>query len=156
MNSQRFKESLSRLPTGVSIITTQYQNKLYGFTANSFTSVSLNPPLVSFCLDKSAKSMTAFRCSKIFAVSILAENQESLSRHFAKGSDHKFLSVDYQIGQLSKCPLINGAICWIECEITYQHEGGDHIIFIGEVKVSTINNNSNPLVYFAHQYRQIK
>ncbi len=90
VNSERFKQALSTLPTGVTIITTLYNNKLFGFTADSFTSVSLLPPLVSFCLDKQAFSMSAFTSSKYFAVSILAEDQEDISRHFSKFNTDKF------------------------------------------------------------------
>lgn len=111
VNSAQFKKALSTLPTGVTIITTLYNNKLYGFTANSFTSVSLLPPLVLFCLGKQSFSMSAFVGSEYFAVSILAENQEDISRHFSKFNTDKFAGISYDLGRITRCPLIEGAVC---------------------------------------------
>ncbi len=155
MNESEFKESLSKLSAGVSIIATRCQGKLFGFTASSLVSVSLAPPLVSFCLNKDATSFNAFASSDVFSASILAEDQVELSRHFARHIDDKFLKVDYQIGA-NGCPLIENAICLLECEKVQEFSAGDHIIFIGEVKSTKINNDSSPLIYYARNYRHLK
>lgn len=155
VDSEQFKASMGKLPTGVTVISTVLSNELFGFTANSFTSVSLKPPLVSFCLNKAAGSLEAFRKSSNFAVSVLAENQSVLAKHFSTGQSDKFHNQDYQLGSVSNCPLINGAICWIECEKVSEYNGGDHIIFIGKVIKVKINNNLKPLIYFARGYRNL-
>ncbi|WP_375319012.1 flavin reductase family protein [Candidatus Tisiphia endosymbiont of Oplodontha viridula] len=156
VNSEQFKQALSTLPTGVTIITTLYNSKLFGFTASSFTSVSLLPPLVSFCLDKKSFSINAFVSSECFAVSILAENQEDISSHFSKFNMDKFAGISYDLGQTSNCPLIKGAVCHIECNKFSQYEVGDHVILIGQVINTIVNSNVQPLVHCLRQYRGLK
>lgn len=156
MNSTDYKEALGKLPTGISIITTKFNDQLFGFTASSFTSLSLNPPLILFCLSKKAGSINAFRQNEKFAISILAENQLAISKHFSSVKQDKFTHIAYQLGIYSNSPLIIDAVCWIECDKVQEYEGGDHIIFVGEVKSTCINNNLNPLIYFARNYRQLE
>ncbi|RYE06393.1 MAG: flavin reductase [Rickettsiaceae bacterium] len=156
INEKEFKESLSRFPTGVSVVTTISGAKLVGFTANSFTSVSLIPPMVSFCLDNQAGCMDHFSNSDVFAVSILAANQEEISKHFSSGQQNKFTNINYEIGTDTRCPLIGGAICYIECSKVHEFAGGDHTIFLGKVISTKINNNLNPLIYFAHKYFKLE
>lgn len=156
MNEQEFKGALSRLAAGVSVIATNGQDRLFGFTASSLTSVSLKPPLVSFCLNNNAASLSAFNSSKFFSVSILAEKHEEISKHFASHLEDKFAHIDYHLGALSNCPLLKGAISWLECEKVQEFVVGDHIIFIGEVKTAKVNNDLNPLIYYARNYRKLK
>nr|WP_253308092.1 flavin reductase family protein [Rickettsia endosymbiont of Ceutorhynchus assimilis] len=156
VKNDEFKNAMSRFPTGVTVITTSYNNELFGFTANSFTSVSLTPPLVSFCLDEKAFSIGGFSNSDKFAVSILAEDQSDLSKHFSKHNLDKFLNISYELGQYTACPLINGAICHIECRKVASYKAGNHIIFIGEVINTAIKHNSKPLLYFLKSYQELK
>jgi len=156
VNEHEFKESLSKLAAGVSIISTKFEGRLFGFTASSLTSVSLSPPLVSFCLNKDATCLGAFTSSNVFSVSILAENQEDISRHFAKHMDDKFSNAQYHLGAATGCPLMEKAICWLECGKVQEFTAGDHIIFIGEVKTTKINHNQNPLIYCARSYCKVK
>jgi flavin reductase (DIM6/NTAB) family NADH-FMN oxidoreductase RutF len=151
-----FKKAMSHFPTGVTVITTSYDDKLFGFTANSFTSVSLKPPLVSFCLDKKSFSNHSFSNSEKFAVSILTENQIDISKHFSMHHLEKFLNIPYEIGEYTSCPLIDGAICHIECRKVTSYEAGDHLIFIGEVVNTAIKNNLKPLLYFLKSYQELK
>ncbi|WP_316355239.1 flavin reductase family protein [Candidatus Trichorickettsia mobilis] len=144
------------LPTGITIVSTSYDGQLLGFTANSFTSVSLSPPLILFCLNKNAGSIAAFQSSNVFAISILAANQAELSKHFSTSQPNKFSSVNHQIGKITNCPLIIDAVCWVECKKYQEYEGGDHLIFVGEVLNTTINNDQQPLVYFSKNYRELK
>lgn len=153
---QEFKTAVGKFPTGVTVITTSMQDKFFGFTANTFTSVSLSPPLISFCLDKKAGSFKAFQQTHKFAISILAGDQEGISAHFASSHLDKFLDIEYKIGQLSNSPLISGAVCWLECSKYDQFECGDHYIFIGEVTYTQVNNSNSPLLYFAKSYQEIK
>lgn len=156
MRNNEFKAAVGKYPTGVTIVSTNYQNALYGFTANSFTSVSLNPPLVLFCLDKKARSFLAFYNSDSFGISILAYNQSDISRHFSSSKKDKFIGIDYVLGDICNVPLINGAVCWLECTTYSKIECGDHFIFAGEVNTARINNSKGPLIYFAKSYKELQ
>lgn len=151
----RFKEAMSRFPAGVTVITTNQDNRLFGFTASSFTSVSLKPPLILFCLNKNSFSINGFEKSNKLAVSILAENQYEISEHFAQSHPDKFAEIAYELGSKTCCPLIKGAICHIECLKYASYDGGDHIIFVGEVINTTIRNDLKPLIYFHKSYGTI-
>lgn len=156
VNSQQFKEALGHLPTGVTVVTTGYNDKLYGLTVSSFTSVSLEPPLVLFCIDKDSSSIAAFYNSEFFAVSILADNQIDISRHFSKSQFDKFINIEYHIGSNSNCPLINRAVCHIECKKFNQYKVGDHLVIIGEVINTAVDDTNKPLVHCLRKYRELK
>ena len=156
MKNEEFKAAVGKFPTGVTVISTSHEGKLWGFTANSFTSVSLEPSLISFCLDKKASSLPIFRESPYFAINILANDQSDISIHFATRMKDKFSKVKYKIGEFSKSPLIEGAISCIECVKHKQLECGDHYIFIGEVGETHTDETKSPLVYFAKSYTELK
>lgn len=156
MKNEEFKAAVGKFPTGVTIVSTSHDDQLWGFTANSFTSVSLEPRLISFCLNKSAGSFDVFRGTSHFAVSILSSDQASLSTHFASRISNKFDSVEYRIGEYSNAPLLNGAVSFIECKKHDQFECGDHFIFIGEVGKISIDETKSPLLYFAKSYTELR
>ena len=129
-----FRSALGTFATGVTIITARgADGGLYGMTANSFTSVSLTPPLVLWSASLYAQSLPAFQESPHFCVNILAHDQIELSNKFAKQSDDKFLDVDHIIPE-SGAPVIVGSAAHFECRNEFRHYGGDHIIFIGHVE----------------------
>lgn len=152
VTENQFKDAMCHFATGVTIITTNYNNELFGFTASSFTSLSLKPPLILFCLHKNAFSIDSFDKSDKFAVSILAENQIDISKHFARSQPNKFAKIAYELGSNTACPLIEGAICHIECLKYASYDVGDHVIFIGEVINTDIKNDLKPLLYFHKSY----
>jgi flavin reductase (DIM6/NTAB) family NADH-FMN oxidoreductase RutF len=154
--NEDFKAAVGKFPTGVTVISTSHNDQLWGFTANSFTSVSLEPRLISFCLNKQAGSFEVFSQASHFAVNILASNQSELSTHFASRQTDKFASVYYDIGKFSKAPLLNGSVAFIECKKYAQFECGDHDIFIGEVETISIDETKSPLLYFAKSYTEVK
>jgi flavin reductase (DIM6/NTAB) family NADH-FMN oxidoreductase RutF len=156
VNTEQFKRAMGTLPTGVTVITTVCDNKKYGFTASSVISVSLSPLLILFCINRNSFSTQAFIDSKYFAVNILSENQQHLAAHFAVSNLDKFIGVSYNLGQYSKCPLIEEAVCYIECNKCDCYKAGDHWIIIGEVINSTINNNLNPLIRYLKEYRKLQ
>src|SRR6202041_369180 len=130
-NSRELRNALGSFATGVTIITTRDRTgKLHGMTANSFTSVSLSPPLVLWSSSLYAQSLPAFQESTHFVVNILAFDQIELSNKFAKQSDDKFVDVDHIIAE-SGAPVMIGAAAHFECRNGFRHYGGDHIIFIG-------------------------
>ena len=129
-----FRNALGTYATGVTIITTvAADGKPYGLTCNSFTSVSLNPPLVLWSSSLYAQSLPAFQESSHFVVNILAFDQIPLSNKFAKQSDDKFVDTDHIVSE-SGAPVIIGAAAHFECRNEFRHYGGDHIIFIGHVE----------------------
>ena len=153
---EEFKKAVGKFPTGVCVITTSFNSLLWGFTANSFVSVSLAPPLVSFCLNKAAGSFDAFIGSKYFSINILASNQQEIAKQFSQRSSDKFANVDYQLGVESKTPLLIGGSSFIQCKKFKEVECGDHFIFIGEVIQIACEESKLPLLYFAKSYREMK
>ena len=133
-NSRELRNALGAFATGVTIITTRdRQGKLHGMTANSFSSVSLDPPLVLWSSSLYAQSLPAFQEGSHFVVNILAFDQIELSNKFAKQSDDKFVDTEHIIAE-SGAPVIIGAAAHFECRNEFRHYGGDHIIFIGHVE----------------------
>ncbi len=156
MQSKEFKEAVGKFPTGITVISTAYNNKLWGFTANSFVSVSLSPFLVSFCINKQAGSVEAFKSADHFAISVLSEDQSDISNHFASYKEDKFAEIRHDIGDASKVPLVFGAVSFIECKKYNMFECGDHFIFVGEVIATKVDKTKSPLLYFARSYLNIK
>ncbi len=159
IDTSRFRQVVGNFATGVTIVTAVGPDGgPLGFTANSFSSVSLKPPLVLFSLDRRANSLKGFESSRHFAVNILREDQDHLSRRFANSfprTSEKFLGVDYAIG-VTDCPLLSGAIACFECETRFRYDGGDHVIFVGEViSMTTQPVADRPLLYFRGQYRRL-
>lgn len=155
MQCNEYKAAVGKYPTGVTVVTTIQDKTKYGFTANSFTSVSLEPPIVSFCLSRKAGSFNAFQNSDNFAISILAADQENISNHFASKAVNKFAEINHYCGYRSNCPIIEGAVSYIECKKLNMIEAGDHTIFLGEVLAVKICNDKQPLLYFARGYHAI-
>ncbi len=153
-----FKDAMSNLPSGVSVITcSDSSGKLYGFTATSLTSVSLNPPLILFCINSLSKTLPAIMESKKFAISILAEEGKEVSNHFASINRDKFANyTNYSLGQFSNSPLIQPANCNIECSLYSKYDGGDHKIILGLVENILIRNEKMPLSYYKRNYHQLK
>jgi len=152
---EQFKNLMRLWPTGVSVITTiDDMGTKYGFTANSFTSVSLDPMLVSFCLMNTSATLSKLEKSQKFAISILSDGQEDLARTFATPLHDKFLNVRYKQCPKTECPYLEDALGWIECETKFQYHGGDHAIFVGEVISMFMDNTKLPLMYFDRKFRK--
>jgi flavin reductase (DIM6/NTAB) family NADH-FMN oxidoreductase RutF len=140
--------------TGVTIITTNDVNgKPFGLTANSYTSLSLDPPLVLVCVDKKVDCYACFEQSKVFAVNFLAEDQEHLSTRFATKGIEKFEGVSVRPGSVG-VPLLEGAIGYIECKLVEGFEGGDHTIYVGEVQSASASGD-RPLLFFKGKYKKL-
>jgi flavin reductase (DIM6/NTAB) family NADH-FMN oxidoreductase RutF len=149
-----FKLALSHFASGVTVVTTEHDGRQYGMTVASFASLSLHPPLVLVCIERSVKTHDAIAASGKYGVSILSNAQADISSKFASRSDDKFNGVELIEGDLD-VPLIKGALTAIECRLWDQLPGGDHTIFIGEVmKIHT--QEGNPLLYFRSGYREMR
>ena len=151
VDPRHLRHALGRFATGVTVITTRtIDDKLEGLTANSFSAVSLDPPLVLWSLRQNAPSLQSFRSAGYFAVSVLAADQCDLSRHFATPAEDKFASVAHGKG-LGGCPVLQDALASFECSTEHNVVGGDHIIFIGRVHRATYRDGE-PLIFSAGQY----
>lgn len=132
--ARRFRNALGAFATGVTIVTTrEADGRDIGLTANSFNSVSLDPPMVLWSLARSARSLPAFVAASHFAVHVLAANQEELSLRFATRGSEKFAGLELERGA-GQVPLLRGCSARFQCRTAYRHEAGDHMIFVGEVE----------------------
>ncbi len=148
---KHLRQALGRFATGVTIVTTRGPNgKLEGLTANSFSAVSLDPPLVLWSLQKKAPSLESFRNSGCFAVNVLGAHQHDHCRRFATPSADKFLDVAYRDG-FGGCPVLDDSIATFECSTQSVVEGGDHLIFLGRVE-SAVYRDGEPLIFSAGSF----
>jgi 3-hydroxy-9,10-secoandrosta-1,3,5(10)-triene-9,17-dione monooxygenase reductase component len=131
-DSHEFRAALRTFATGVAVVTTASGSKRCGLTINSFNSVSLDPPMVLWSIARASPSLPVFREARRFAVNVLADDQEDLSRQFAAPAADKFAGVRLCRGELG-LPLIEGAAAHFECELATTYEAGDHLIMLGRV-----------------------
>ena len=155
-DTSALRDAFGCFATGVTVVTTvNGSGEFFGLTANSFTSLSLDPPLVLFCLDYNALSFEAFRETRNFVVNVLSEGQKDLSTHFARSSVDKWNGVDYEIWQTG-CPVLPESIAVLECLTIARHEGGDLLIIIGQVeKIKHEADETKPLLYYKGGYGAI-
>jgi flavin reductase (DIM6/NTAB) family NADH-FMN oxidoreductase RutF len=146
------RSALGRFTTGVTIITcVGADGSRAGITANSFNALSLEPPLVLWSLRRTSAAIAAFRAAPHFVVNVLAESQVELSRRFASAALDKFADGAWSAG-LGGAPVLSGCAAVFECEQFAQHDGGDHVLFIGRV-LQASESNLPPLVYQSGHYR---
>ena len=153
-DSRSFRSALGSFATGINIVTSiGPDGEPLGFTANSFNSVSLDPPLVLFSLDRRAYSLKAFESAGVFAINVLREDQEQVSTAFARALSNKWDSVAFETWETG-CPILADALANFECETKSMHDGGDHVIFVGQV-LALRTNEGRPLLYYRGAYRQL-
>ncbi|MDR3419325.1 MAG: flavin reductase [Nevskia sp.] len=146
-----FRKALGAFATGVTIITTRAGDGTpLGLTVNSFNSVSLNPPLVLWSLANSSMNLPAFRAASHWAVHVLSSDQEELSARFARRGEAKFAGLEFDTG-IGDVPLLRGCTARFECRTAFQYQGGDHVIFLGEV-LAFDRNEAPPLVFHGGRY----
>jgi flavin reductase (DIM6/NTAB) family NADH-FMN oxidoreductase RutF len=151
MDPKVFRQALGAFVTGVTIVSTvQDDGEPRGFTANSFTSVSLDPPLVLVCVAKTASSYPVFSAARHFAVSVLAESQKDVSSLFASKAADKFERAAWRVGPAGS-PVIDGAAAWFDCRRHQLVDAGDHVILIGEV-IGFDHSTASPLGYCRGAY----
>ncbi|WP_043315614.1 flavin reductase family protein [Microbulbifer sp. HZ11] len=148
-----FRQALGHYASGITVITSQLDNDPVGFTCQSFYSVSMAPPLVSFSVMSSSCSYPKIRRAGRFAVNILSGAQVEISNQFARRGADKWRGVDRKESPLGN-PIITGSLHWLDCEIHAEHTAGDHLIVIGEVKALAQQGGTvdQPLLYFKGQY----
>ena len=154
IDSRAFRDACGLFPTGVTIVTTVGESGVpVGLTANSFTSVSLDPPMVLFCVGRTSESLSAFVDGGGFAVHLLAAEQQALSNRFASKGVDRFEGVEWRWSEVSGLPVLDGAMAVMECKLAHEHAGGDHVIVVGEVTNLTVSEPDRPaLGYFRGSY----
>jgi 3-hydroxy-9,10-secoandrosta-1,3,5(10)-triene-9,17-dione monooxygenase reductase component len=151
IDPSEFRRALGQYATGVTVVTARgVDGELAGLTANSFSSVSLAPPLVLWSLAKSARSLMVFEATRHFAIHVLSAAQVELSRRFASGAPEKFAGLTLDSGHGS-VPLLRDYAARFQCEKRHAFDCGDHIIYVGEV-LEFDHRVSEPLLYHAGQY----
>ncbi|HTJ24944.1 MAG TPA: flavin reductase family protein [Candidatus Limnocylindria bacterium] len=152
-DQRELRNALGTFATGVTIVTTCAPDGTpLGLTANSFSSVSLDPPLVLWSLSRFAPSLTTFQRAAHFAVNVLGTEHRELSIRFARGQPDKFAGVDYVIGTFG-VPLIAGTVAQFECRVADRYYGGDHEIFLGRVERYAYERKP-PLLYCHGAYHR--
>ena len=147
-----FRSVLGHFPTGVAVVTgLDADGKPAGMAVGSFSSVSLDPPLVAFMPDRSSTSWPKFRDSGSFCVNILGADQENVCRTFASRGGDKFADLSWRPAA-SGAPILDGVLAWIDCDTDVVHEAGDHFIVIGRVRALEIGTPALPLVFFQGGY----
>ncbi|SCU90741.1 conserved hypothetical protein [Cupriavidus necator] len=154
IDAPQFRKALGSFTTGVTVVTTHGEDdKDYGLTANSFNSVSMDPPMVLWSLGKKSSSLPAFQAAGHFAVHILAADQERISNQFAKSGTDKFAGCTIDRGH-GRVPLLDGCSARFECRVVHRYEGGDHVIFVGEV-LNFDSFERPPLVFHGGNYGMV-
>lgn len=153
-----FREALAHFATGVTVVTAAGPAGPHGVTVNAFASVSLAPPLVLVCIDRGRLSHAVLAQSGVFAVNVLAADQEDLSRFFAapdrpEGPD-AFGGIAFRPGRTG-APLLDGCVAYVECRVTASHPAGDHSIFVGAVEHAWAVPGRRPLLYYNRAYRRL-
>ena len=149
------REVSGLFPTGIAVVTARAASgDRYGVTINSFSSVSLDPPLVLFSLWRGLHTLDALLSAKAFAIHFLRDDQRHLSTRFAKALSDKWDDVRYRDG-VTGCPVLEPALALMECTLYAQYDGGDHIIIVGRVAHMEKEPGENPLVFFRGRYHTI-
>lgn len=149
-----FRSTCSKFATGIAVATVRGSDgRPHGLTVNSFTSVSLAPPLVLVCVDYRAAALPHFRTSRYYAINVLREDQREVSAAFAQKKEDRFESLKWSDGA-DAVPILDGALACFECRVSQTVEAGDHAIFIGEV-VRARCHEGRPLLYFNSGYARL-
>ena len=154
MTPDSFRKACGYWASGVSIVTTaDTDGKLYGLTMNAVTSLSLTPPLFLICVDNKSDSLEPLRRSGVFCINVLSEAQQALSNSFAKKNPHKFEGVAHTLGSTG-APLLDGHLLAIECTVAASYPGGDHQIFVGDIRAISIPREEGigPVIYYRGRY----
>ena len=154
-DGRELRDALGRFATGVCVITTVTEDgRALGLTANSFASVSLDPPLVLWSLQNNSDVYDSFASPKYFSINILEQEQVEHSNQYAKKGGHLMSPEHFRAGKYGT-PAIRGCLVTFECELDATHEGGDHLIIVGRVRDMHSRPAGDPLVFYSGGYREL-
>lgn len=153
-DADSFRHVLGHYPTGVAVITAETDDGPVGLSMNSFTSLSLHPPLVLFCPAVSSSTWPLLRAVGHLAINVLSAGQEEVSRRFATRGVDRFTGFDWTVG-VNGAPLLNDALGWLECRVQAEYPAGDHTVVIAEIERMGVHDAiAEPLVFFRGGYYQ--
>lgn len=143
---RQFRSALAQFATGVTVVTTKLPDgRFIGLTANSFNSVSLEPPLVLWSLGNRAQSLPVFQGNSHYVINVLSADQQALAEQFASRSEDRFEGVEFELSRTG-LPVLKGAAAWFECHNRSQYPEGDHVILVGEVERCAYTESA-PLIF---------
>jgi flavin reductase (DIM6/NTAB) family NADH-FMN oxidoreductase RutF len=151
MEPDRFRHVLGHFPTGVVVVTAMHESGPVGMAVGSFTSVSLDPPLVAFLPDRGSTSFPKIREAGSFCINVLAADQEHICRAFAAKGGDKYGSAAWKPGG-SGAPVLDAVVAWIDCDVDQVLDAGDHHIVLGRVRDLAVENTTSPLLFFRGGY----
>jgi flavin reductase len=154
--SRQYRDAVGMFTTGITVVSARAGGLGHGMTANSFTSVSLDPLLVLVCVVRDAVMHKVLDDVGRFGVSVLGAGQEDLARYFSDPTRPmgmaQFLPLDWRPGPVTGAPLLDGALAWLECDVEAACPGGDHTVFLGRVLGVELGEAGGPLLYFGGEY----
>jgi 3-hydroxy-9,10-secoandrosta-1,3,5(10)-triene-9,17-dione monooxygenase reductase component len=153
--AHRFRRVLGRFPTGVVLVTAATPEGPTGMAVNSFTSVSLDPPLVSFCAARLSSTWPRIRAAGAFAVNVLGEHHSEVSRRFARKDADRFAGLRHRPGATGG-PVIDGVAAHLDCQLHAVHDAGDHVIVLGRVVYLDADEGVRPLVFHGGDYCRLQ
>lgn len=153
-NFADYKEVLGQFCTGITVITSVHGHEPVGFTCQSFSALTMTPPMILLCPQKSSTSWPRIRKAGTFVVNVLAADQRWISDSFAKSGTDKFAGVDYS-STSEGLPIIDGSLAWIECEITKEIDAGDHTIVMGGIREFGREKTGDPLLFHRGNYLDV-
>ncbi|MGI8685368.1 MAG: flavin reductase family protein [Acidimicrobiales bacterium] len=151
IDAARFRQVLGHFCTGVTVVAAM-PGEPVGFTVQSFSSVSLDPPLVAICPSRTSGSWPRIRSAGVFCVNVLAEDQEALARLFATHGADKFTGVGWRPSVVSGSPVLDGVLAWVDCRIEAEHDGGDHLVVLARVVDMGVAREHGPLLFYRGGY----
>jgi flavin reductase (DIM6/NTAB) family NADH-FMN oxidoreductase RutF len=155
-DGRELRNALGQYATGVCIISTVTDaQQAVGMTANSFASVSLDPPLVLWSLQNNSEMYSVYATARFFSINILSSEQLGHSNEYAKKGGHELAASHYQLGEYGS-PIIHDALANFECELETTHDGGDHLIIVGRVRGMQQRAGAEPLLFFSGGYRELR
>jgi len=155
VDPQVLRDVLGHFASGVTVVTARTAEGPAGFTCQSFSSLSLDPPYVMFAPAKTSTSWPRIQGTGRFCANILGEDQEPLSRGFAVSGGDKFAGVPWHRSQ-NGSPILDGVLAWIDCTIEVEHDAGDHIIVVGRVLELDVERDGRPLLFFRGGYGRLE
>ncbi len=155
IDSARYRQVLGHFATGVTVITAMHDGQPVGMAANSFTSVSLDPPLVAFCAAHASTTWPLIQAGGHYCVNVLSDKQEEICRRFAAKDTDRFLGVGWKPAE-SGCPILEDVLAWIDCVIDAEHAAGDHVIVVGRVIGMDVADDGRPLLFYRGGYGNLE
>lgn len=155
-DSDRFRAVMGHFATGVAVVTAHDGEAPIGMTLQSFTSLSLEPPLITLCPGLGSQTWPAIQQAGLLVVNVLAHDQQELARQFARNGGDRYEGVAWAPAPVGGAPVLEGALAWVDCTIDAVHPGGDHLIVVCAVRAIGADPDRHPLLFFRSTFRTVE